>query len=91
MASHAALFSERLLKPAQRNFLLYRRVLKFLADHNPRDDLCTEARKVRAEFEEHRHEKNQQNIDFLIDRAYFWLNQYRHPEPYTSTFFMLFC
>lgn len=85
----ASLFSERFLKQSQRNFLLYRRTLKFLADHCTREMLSVEARKVRAEFEEYADEKNQETIDFLIDRAYFWLNTHRHSEPYISIIFLI--
>ncbi|KAL0478796.1 NADH dehydrogenase 1 beta subunit 9 [Acrasis kona] len=80
----AVMYSERFLKQHHRNFLLYRRTLRALSDHCDRDTLCREARRVRAEFEENKNETNPEQLDFLVDRAYFWLAKLRNGEPYKN-------
>jgi hypothetical protein len=70
-------------------FLLYRRALRELSNNLDRETLCIEARKVRAEFDEHRGEPDQGKVQFLIDRANFWLDQVRHSEPYVSKYHLL--
>lgn len=70
-------------------FLLYRRCLRELQNNVDRETLCVEARKVRNEFESYRGEQDQGKVQFLIDRANYWLDQVRHSEPYVRMYHSL--
>lgn len=52
-------------------------------DHFPfRDEYNDEARKIREEFEEHKNETNPSKIEFLLQRAEYWLELVRTTAPY---------
>lgn len=63
--------------------MLYRRTLKSVDTWiTHRSLFMEEARKIRAEFEENRNVKDPVKASFLLDRGYYWLNEYPHPETY---------
>ncbi len=72
-------------------FCLYKKCLRTLTDHlfTTHEQFNTEARKIRQEFEAHWNETDPAKVDFLVKRAEYWLEFYRHPQPYTGFVFFL--
>uniref|UniRef100_A0A6U0MAP0 NADH dehydrogenase [ubiquinone] 1 beta subcomplex subunit 9 n=1 Tax=Prasinoderma coloniale TaxID=156133 RepID=A0A6U0MAP0_9VIRI len=64
---------------------LYRRSLKAIWDWSVfREELCTEAEKCRAAFEQYRHVQEPDRIDRLIAEGERLLWERRHPDPYIN-------
>lgn len=63
--------------------LLYRKSLKWLKlQRLPFPVMCEEAHHIRDEFEEYRNETDLSKIQFLYERAEYWLNELEYPIPY---------
>jgi hypothetical protein len=64
--------------------LLYRKCLKWVKVQGlPFELMCEEAQHVRDEFEKYRYETDPSKIQFLFDRAEYWLNELEPAIPYT--------
>lgn len=67
----------------QRVCLLYRHSLKLVENYAVKRSLFnSEARRLRAEFDENKNITDPLKATFLVDRGFYWLNKYPHPEPY---------
>lgn len=67
---------------------LYKKTLKTLKDClATRQFFVEEAGRIREEFEEHRNETDPGKIEFLIERAEYWIWALKDSSPYIRNYF----